>query len=224
AAPDEVDAGGRAPPGGLPGARGWVGLVPALSPLQLQRGLALGLALVVAAVLGWPVVAAVALGAVVAVVRPPGAVRGPVGLRRSVLEIAVPATAAWLALAGPQAVPAATAARGGAAAAAQWLEANVGFLGVLAAFVVVHYGTTAVRGPEDVAPRVNDVAAGYLLATAVLASMSSPLAAGAVAMLFALQWPHLALYRRGRVHWHLQSTQPMAMAAMAAAFAGVAVG
>ncbi|MFQ5460030.1 MAG: hypothetical protein ACE5EL_04485, partial [Anaerolineae bacterium] len=29
-APDEVDAGGRGPPGGLPGARGWVGLVPAL--------------------------------------------------------------------------------------------------------------------------------------------------------------------------------------------------
>ena len=187
----------------------------------LQRAFGLLAAIVIAglindAALSLTVVAGLlAAGAVVT-----GA--GPVGWTRSLLEIAFPAALGWIAVGGPLPVPGAVAAQWGwSSALSNWWAANWAVPAILLGFTVVHHGATAVRSRSDLRPRYRELLMGYIFVVAALAASGSGLTAGVVALLFVAQWPFQAAFRHGRVRWHLEATQGLAMAAMLAGLLGV---
>jgi hypothetical protein len=178
-------------------------------------------ALAVAATLGDLVFLAVGAAVCMAVLG--RRVSGPseVGWRRSTLEVGLPAWLGWTAAGGPRDVAAPFAAvHGPGAAAAAWLAANWAVPALAVGFVVLHRAATAVERREDLARRHRELVAGFAVVIAVLAAGGSTLGAASVAVAFALAWPYQAVFRRGRVRWHLEATQPLLMAAMLAAFLG----
>jgi hypothetical protein len=182
--------------------------------------LGLALAASVAALLGSAVllVLAIVLSAFALVWllggRPPAA-RGAV---RSGLEIAFPGTLAWLALAGPAGIPAPLAAGNSALEnVAAWWQVNWLFPALLAVFTLIHYAMTAIHRRAELPHRRRQLGLGYLAAVAMLAVAGSPVGAGAVALLFVVQWPFESVFQTGRVRWHLGATQGFAMLAMLAA-------
>jgi len=183
-----------------------------------------GLALAIAAVLGGSVPAAVAAGIVFAWAarRAGGGLVPPGGTARSALEIAWPALIGWLALGGPVVVPAPLMVSAGALeAGALWWRANWLFPSLAIAFSVIHMAATTVRRREDLPARRWQTALGYVAAIALLAVADRPLGAGAVALAFVAQWPFQAMFESGKVRWHWEATQGIALAAMIAAVLGV---
>jgi hypothetical protein len=176
--------------------------------------------MVVASMLGPAVAALVLVGLVIAASFPRTGWRSSVGLRRTALEIVIPAAAAWFALGGPAAVPVALSVSEPGGALQAWLSANWGFVAVLAAFASVHQAATSVRSPGELALRHRELVLGYLAAILILAVLDRPLVAGLVGALFVGQWPFQTEFRSGRVRWHLTATQPIAMTAMLVAAAG----
>lgn len=145
----------------------------------------------------------------------PPAARGAV---RSGLEIAFPGTLAWLALAGPVGITAPLAAGNSALEnVAAWWQINWLFPALLAVFTLIHYAMTAVHRRAELPRRRRQLGLGYLAAVAALAVAGSPFGAGAVALIFVVQWPFEAVFQTGRVRWHLGATQGFAMLAMLAA-------
>jgi hypothetical protein len=149
--------------------------------------------------------------------RPPA----PTGATRTALEIVVPGIVGWLALGGPRAVPAPLGVeQGWTAAVVAWSSANWAAPAALLAFAVVYHGATAGGRRRPVASGRRAIWLGYLAAIAILAVLGQALFAGAVALLFAVQWPFQAALQAGKRRWHLLATQGFAMAAMLAALLG----
>jgi len=185
--------------------RSWPGL-EGLGFLALLTGVAtsLGISVVVVALVP---LAAGATAVVVTGRRP-----GPVGFARSGFEILVPGLIGWLALGGAKALPPGLADQTTlAAAVARQAWQDWAFPGVLSAFTIIHLGATATwRGGRGAAA----VVGGYLATVAILAVGSQTLAAGAVALLFLLQWPAEARLRGGDAVGHLRTAQWPTMLAM----------
>jgi hypothetical protein len=178
-------------------------------------------ALTLAWLLGFGPAAVVALGLVLALSLPGSLWHASAGVRRIALEIIVPATTVWLALGGPDSVPPSASVFGGVGESAAWWWAhNWGFLAVLAAFAAIYHASASVERPADLPGRHRELVLGYGAAVLALAALDKPLAAGVVAALFIAQWPFQAEFRAGRVRWHLNSTQPVSMAAMLVAALG----
>jgi hypothetical protein len=192
-----------------------------MSRHEWQRVIAAGLCLVLGALLGWAVAGVFAVGLVLALSAPRGSWLPSTGMRRSVLEIAIPAVAAWFALGGPLAPTVVLSVNAPPVRVMwEWILANWGFFAVVAAFVAVHHGASAVRRPADLPSRHREIVLAYGALVLVLALLEQTIAAGVVAALFIGQWPFQAEFRAGRVRAHLLATQPVAMLAMLVAALG----
>ena len=149
------------------------------------------------------------------------------GLARSALMIALPLLIGWVALDGPVSqAPWVGVAEGVGFVARAWLAANWAVPAVALSFTLVHHGATSTTGEPDGARGFGslEVSLGYALAVASLAVAGRSLSAGAVAILFAVQWPFQARLRRGSVEWYFQSTQLLSMLAMLGASIGAGGG
>ena len=184
---------------------------------QADAVLGVVLAAVVATLLGPPVVTWLSGGVGVLVLCHRMRLLSPHGrgLLRSCFEIAWPGMMAWLALAGPVGVPAVLAVgRNALENAGAWWQVNWLFPTLLLAFTLIHYAATAADNRAALSRQRQLLGLGYLAAVVTLAASDQPWAAGAVALLFVVQWPFQALFQSGRVRWHFEATQGLAMLAM----------
>jgi hypothetical protein len=187
----------------------------------------LGVALVLAVLLG-PGTAILLVAAIAAIVchlvlvgRWPPAV----GAARSALEILVPGMAGWLAVAGPTPIAAPMAVTAGVAdEAAWWLQHNWLVPVIFVAFTFVHFGSTAVSGRYRLVQLRRTAILGYLIVISAMAVAARPFHAGAVTVLFAVQWPFQAAFQSGYVRWHWQSVHLIALLAMLLAALGARQG
>jgi len=189
--------------------------------------LGLVLAVVIAALLGPPVLTLLLGGLAVFALtqRLPRLPPHGRGLVRSATEIGWPGAIAWLALDGAQGVPASLAVAGSVLdVAVRWWQANWLFPLLLALFTVGHFAVTVGDNPSiDMGFRRRLLGPVYVGAVAALAVADHPWGAGAVALTFVVQWPFQVMLAARHAHRQVVAIQGLAMVAMLVAALGAAV-